>query len=115
MKSKSIFYLFLIGISITHSIIISCVGNTSKSEELKNKLIGKWGGLGEKSPVFKITSDSIYYYDRLKSYKYEILSGDMIISFPESKGFLKRVSVINDTMFFFDEFPDTIRAYRFAE
>ena len=80
---------------------------------MKNKLIGKWGRLAEEGPVFYITSDSIYYYDKLKSFSYEILNGDVIINFPTSKGRLKRVAVINDTMFFFDEFPDTIKAFRY--
>jgi hypothetical protein len=97
-------------------MFISCANekdNSSEIDKLKNKLIGKWGGLEEKAPVFSITFDSIYYYDRLKSYSYEVLNGDMIINFPTSKAILKRVTVVNDTMFFFDEFPDTIRAFRY--
>ena len=118
MKKKSIFYLFITGIGLILSIMLfSCANekkrNISESDKLKIKLIGKWGGLGEQAPVFYFTSDSIYYYDRLKFYSYEILNGEVIINFPTTKGILKRVTVIKDTMFFFDEFPDTIKAFRY--
>ncbi len=34
----------------------------SRVDSLKNSLIGKWRGLNESRPVFKITRDSIYSY-----------------------------------------------------
>lgn len=114
---KKILSITLFGVGLILSIIfISCSnekgGTALENENLKRKLIGKWGGLGEEVPVFYFTADSIYYYDRLKSYSYKILNDDVIIYFPGYKGMLKRVTIVKDTMFFFDDLPDTIRAYR---
>lgn len=82
-------------------------------DSLKIKLIGKWGGIGEGTPVWDIRPDSIYYYERSAAYPYKILNGDFIINLPSSKGVLKQISVIKDTMFFLDEQGNTIKGYRF--
>lgn len=84
-------------------------------DSLKINLIGKWGGLGESTPVWNIMPDSIYYYDRSTAYPYKILNGDFIIYLPESKGVLRHVTVIKDTMSFLDEQNNTIKGYRFTK
>ena len=84
-------------------------------DSLKIELIGKWGGLGENTPVWKIGPDSIYYYDQSTSYPYKILNGDFIIDFFSSKGTLKHMVVIKDTMYYLDEQGIMIRGYRFPD
>lgn len=84
-------------------------------DSLEPNLIGKWGGLGEKSPVWNIMHDSIYYYEHSAAYPYQILDGDLIIHFPKSRGVLKHITVNKDTMSFVDEQNNTIRGYRFRE
>ncbi|HKO79597.1 MAG TPA: hypothetical protein VJU78_04340 [Chitinophagaceae bacterium] len=84
-------------------------------DSLKINLIGKWGGLGESIPVWNIMPDSIYYYGRSAAYPYQILNGDFIIYLPESKGVLKHITVIKDTMSFLDEQNNTIKGYRFTK
>jgi hypothetical protein len=106
-------------------IIIACNQNEIKNttvkkltadDSLKIELIGKWGGMGEDTPIWDIRPDSIYYYDRSTAYSYKILNSDFIIDLPESKGVLKHVSVIKDTMFFLDEQANTpIKGYRFPK
>jgi hypothetical protein len=104
-------------------IFIACNQHDTKNTEAKNltaddslkiKLIGKWGGRGEKVPVWEIRPDSIYYYAHSKAYSYKILNGDFIIDLPESKAIFEDMSVVNDTMFFIDAQAHTpIRGYRF--
>lgn len=117
---KYMLLVTLVGVGFVLCVVsISCANDQKRtaleSEILKRKLIGKWGGLGEEAPVFYVTADSIFYYDRLKSYSYKIVNGDVMIDFPGYIGVLKRVTIIKDTMFFFDNLPDTIRAYRHAQ
>jgi hypothetical protein len=109
MKSK------LIIVSIL--IICGCKGNkndwSEKNDSITQNIIGKWGGLGESTPVLKITADSIYYFDTDKTYSYKIISRDVVINFPEYKRVLKNVSIEKDTMVFYDDLPEPIRAFRF--
>lgn len=112
---KAIFILIFI-------VVVGC--NTKKSNNthankltqvhsLKDNLIGKWGGLGEDSPVWKIELDSIYYYQEKKKYPYQILGRDLIIERAQSKGVLSNISVIKDTMIFSDEQGLIVRGFRF--
>jgi hypothetical protein len=82
-------------------------------DSLKSKLLGHWGGLGEDNPVWEIKIDSIYYYQEKKTSPYQIVDMDMIIERPESKGILRNISVVEDTMTFYDEQGLTIKGYRF--
>ena len=112
---KSIFFTIVI-------LFISCnEGSTSKSklsntnfnDTLKMKLIGKWGDT--KNAMWDIRWDSIYYFERSESFPYKILNNDLIIYPPESKGILRNIRVIKDTLFFLDEEGSTIKGYRFKE
>ena len=83
-------------------------------DSLKIKLIGKWGGIREDTPIWDIRSDSIYYYDRSTAYPYKILNGDFIIDFPEPGAVFEDISVVKDTMFFIDaQAHISVRVYRF--
>ncbi len=75
--------------------------------------IGKWGGLDEKIPVWNIMKDSIYYYQHNRYYSYSYISGDLIIDFNGSKGVLKNIHTVLDTLIFQDEQGNTIRGYKF--
>ena len=83
-----------------------------KIDSLKKTLNGEWGGLNEYPPVWNIKMDSIYYYDRSQAYSYKIVNNDLIINLPASKGILKNIFVINDTIFFLDEQGNQIKGYR---
>ncbi len=83
-----------------------------KTDSVKAALIGIWGGDDQDYPVWNITQDSIYYFDRNKSYAYNIIGKDLIIKFPESDGHLREISVIQDTMIFYDAPGLPIKAYR---
>ena len=85
----------------------------TKVDTLKNKLMGRWGGLGEDSAVWEIRIDSIYYFEERKTYPYKILNNDLIIERDESKGILRNISVVEDTMTFDIEEGVTATAYRF--
>ncbi|HQX72915.1 MAG: hypothetical protein KBF82_14495 [Chitinophagaceae bacterium] len=108
---------FFLIIIVTVFTIYSCKENRNHEKNgthsLKQKLIGKWGGLDESSPVLQFTVDSIYYFDRNKTYSYQINNNDIIINFPENKGILKNVSVVIDTMIFYDDLPEPVKAFRF--
>lgn len=82
-------------------------------DSLKAKLIGNWGGLGEDSPVWEIKHDSIYYYQEQKTYPYQIVGSDLIIERLDTKGILKNISVLKDTLMFYDEQGLQITGYRF--
>jgi hypothetical protein len=85
----------------------------TKEDSLRLTIIGPWGGPGEDSPVFKITTDSIYYFQHKRSYPYEIVDKDLLIQFPDSKAVLKNIFVVNDTLNFEDEQGLKIKGYRF--
>ncbi len=97
-------------------LIFSC--NESENERksyIKKNIIGKWCGFGGIKPILDFTSDSIYYYDRNKAYSYEITNGDIIINFPEHTGRLRNVSIKNDTLTFFDDLPEPIKAIKLKD
>ena len=87
----------------------------TKADSLKLELLGEWGGLGEDSPVWEIRSDSIYYFRESKAYPYQILDNNFIIERSTSKGILKNISVVVDTMTFNDEQGLIIKSYRFKK
>ncbi len=84
----------------------------TKVDTLKNKMIGRWGGLGEDSSVWEIRIDSIYYFQQRKTYPYKMLNNDLIIDRKESKGILRNISVIADTMTFYTEEGIRVSGYR---
>ena len=81
-------------------------------DTLKTKLLGQWGGREESAPVWEIRVDSIYYYEEKRTYQYKLLNKDLIIERDESKGILRNISVIEDTMTFNDEHL-IVKGYRF--
>lgn len=87
----------------------------TKEDSLRLTIVGSWGGPGEDSPVFKIAIDSIYYFQHKRSYPYMIADRDVIIEFPDSKGVLKNVFVVKDTLNFEDEQGLKIKGYRFKD
>ncbi len=102
--------------------ILSC--NTKKNELDKNKkfqtdsflsvnILGKWGGLGEASPVWDIRKDSIYYFQHSKAYAYKVINKNIIIQFENSSAVLKNIKVNNDTLFFTDDAGIFVKGYRF--
>ncbi len=123
MKHQLRYNSILKGICISLTLtFISCSQHDTKNKPSKkldiddsliSKLIGKWGGIRESTPVWDIRHDSIYYYDRSTAYPYKILNGDFIIDLPESKAVFEDISVVKDTMFFIDaQAHILIRAYR---
>ncbi|HEY8688533.1 MAG TPA: hypothetical protein VIM07_04800 [Chitinophagaceae bacterium] len=102
-------------------LLVSCSEQTQSTnkltheDSLKNDLIGQWGGLGEDSPVWDFKKDSIYYYNRSASYPYRIINQDLIIYLPESKGILKNIRVVKDTLFFIDDQGLPVKGYRMNE
>lgn len=80
-------------------------------DTLKSKLIGKWGDF--ENPMWDIRMDSIYYFERSTAYLYKISNNDLIIYLPESKGILRNIHVIKDTLFFLDEQGLIVKGYRF--
>jgi hypothetical protein len=87
----------------------------TKEDSLRLQIIGRWGGIAEDSPVFKITIDSIYYFQHGRSYPYKISGTDLTIEFPDSKTVLKNVFVSKDTLNFEDDQGLKIKGYRFKD
>ena len=73
----------------------------TKIDSIKKSLIGKWGGLGESTPVWKITYDSLYKYGENKSYSYIMSGNDLVVGTSEFQFKLKDISVNGDTLYFY--------------
>lgn len=85
------------------------------SPNLRDSLLGLWGGRGESMPGWSIGKDSIYYFERSVAYPYKIIDRDFVIYFPDHTGSLRSIRVDYDTMFFLDEQGLTVKAYRFKK
>jgi hypothetical protein len=104
-------------------LLLACTDNANRESHEKkknenqeineNSIIGQWGGLGEKIPVWDIRKDSIFYYQHLKSYPYKISDNNMLINFEDSITTLRNVIVKKDTLFFTDDAGLFIKGYRF--
>ena len=103
-------------------ISTSCNNQNSKNKEiihdtrvtsLESKLIGEWGGLGEDKPIWRISNDSIYYFQENESYPYQILDNNLIIERNDAKAVLRNISVELDTLKFEDPPGIVIKGYRF--
>ena len=121
LMCKSIMRTFYFFISLLffiacnqHDTKTTPVKKMTADDSLRIKLLGRWGNREAKDrPVWDISPDSIYYYERKTAYHYKIENGDFIIDYSESKFALRHVSVIKDTMFFFDDEANmSIRADR---
>lgn len=88
--------------------MISCnYTSNSKNDDsshgiLKNEIIGSWGNPEDSVPVFKIDKDSILYVQSNKAYLYKLINNDIVVDHPGDQWILKNVSIIEDTMFFYD-------------
>jgi hypothetical protein len=85
-------------------IIIACKDKNqpnfeiSRTDSIKNTLIGKWGD--ESNCGWEITVDSFHNYEQDKSYPYKIAENDLVVDTGQSQFILKDVSVKEDTLFF---------------
>ena len=81
--------------------------------ELKEKLIGKWSGLGQKNPVWEITKDTFYYRVSSKAFSYEVIGNDVFVNRPDYPVILNDVRILNDTLIFYDSASSMeIKGYR---
>ena len=86
----------------------------TKTDSLRLQLIGKWGGLGEDSPVWEITADSIHFFGAGETFPWKLSGADLIINRNGPSLIFSKVSVIRDTMIFFNEDTSaSISSYRF--
>lgn len=85
---------------------------SSNNDNLGEKIIGLWGGLEENEPVWKITPDSIYYFSEQKSYSYKLYRDSLEVNYKEGPFYLWNLSVIQDTLIFFDYLGIKTFAYR---
>ena len=87
--------------------------NEVAENELKEKLIGKWSGLGQNIPVWEITKDTFYYRVSSKAFSYEVIENDVYVNRPDYPAILNDVRILNDTLIFYDKVSDMeIRGYR---
>jgi hypothetical protein len=106
---------FFLVLSFSALFLVACKQKKgiNKSEyTLEKKIIGKWGGKNESSPVWLFSEDSIYYYQFQKSFKYQIINQNLLIEFNGNITVLKDVSINEDTLYFKDEANLKIEAYR---
>ncbi len=89
------------------TLILGCYHVKTNGEEnpdninlLRARLIGKWGGPGEKGPVWKFSRDSIYYYERDCSYPYKLNGDTLNVKFPDRSSItvFGKISVTKDTL-----------------
>ena len=81
-------------------------------KSLQKNLIGLWGGLEESEPVWEIKTDSIYYFGEQQSYGYKLYGDSLVVNYKEGQFYLKNISVIEDTLIFFDDLGMKTFAYR---
>ncbi len=91
----------------------------SREDSFRNSLIGKWGGLNEGNPVWKISYDSVFYYNQNKSYPYSIAGNDLIIDEGPAQPLFKNISVHKDTLLYYvrvsleEEIYMVVRSFRY--
>jgi hypothetical protein len=107
--------IFLAGFVIVFSCKNQEVKNQSAARSAENSIVGLWGGPNENSPVWEIKTDSIYYFEQKKSYKYKISEDSLLIYFPDHIGVLYHIYPTGDTLIFYNEVGYKIRAIRFKK
>ena len=70
-------------------------------DNLKRNLIGEWGGFDQGRPVWKITSNSIYFYNDKRFYAYTIKGSDLFVEEISNIPMMKNISINKDTLFFY--------------
>ncbi len=107
-------YLILILFLVSCNENIKTQPKISFEDSITATLIGKWGGQGEKDPVWEIRKDSVYYFEHLRAYPYELKNHDLIINLSNNNQVkLENTHVIVDTLFFISHLGLTTRAVRF--
>ncbi len=111
---KMVFKIFPL---LSSLILVSCnyhvADSNPKLDSLKKNIVGFWGGPGEDSPVWKITADSIYYFDQKKSYLYKVYGDSLVLYLTGHNVALNDFNVKGDTLSFKDEVGIKISAIRF--
>jgi hypothetical protein len=105
-----LFFIFLAGCSTQRQKI------DPRTYSIKNRIIGKWGGLGEDSPVLRIDKDSVFYFGILKSYPYQWVDRSLVIDCSIDfgrKSILGSISINNDTMYYLLDNKLWDKIYRF--
>ncbi len=69
------------------------------NDSLKKTIIGTWGGR-DGSPGWKITQDSLYYYNENKNYEYLIHNGNFVCFYKDGVFMLGKIHTIRDTLVF---------------
>ena len=121
MSKYGSFFFFLILCTLIFSACNDNYENANQESKknyqtqnvIQNSIIGKWGGLGEATPVWDIRKDSIYYFQHFRAYAYEIINNNMIINFGKSSTELKDIHIKNDTLYFIDDLGLLMKGYRF--
>lgn len=100
----------------TFLILVSCnyhvADSNSKLDSLKKNVVGFWGGPGEDSPIWKITTDSVYYFDQKKSYLYKLYDDSLVLYLTGNNVALNDFDVKGDTLSFKNEVGIKISAIR---
>ena len=102
-------------------IFSSCVDDKTKNHEktvlndthdsLRTTIMGSWGDR-EGNLGWKITKDSMYYYNEKKSYYYFIHDKDMRVLYKDGPFMLGSINVLKDTLFFTPNNSGIIKAFR---
>lgn len=87
--------------------IVSCQQNEQISQrtlilnDFKSNLIGKWGGFDKDTPIWKISTDSIYFYNDKRSYIYKLKDSSLFIEEISNIPMMKNITIDKDTLFFY--------------
>jgi hypothetical protein len=105
---------------LTFSIFIFLVGCGTHERKidthiytLNTRIIGKWG---DDSPVMRIDKDSVFFFQILKLYPYQLIDHNLIIDCSSDfgrKDTLGNVLLIGDTLGFFLDNKLWTKRYRF--
>jgi hypothetical protein len=86
--------------------------NIQDSSSLKTNLIGRWGGFNESSPIWNFTTDSVYYFEENRNYRYILKDDALTVFYKEGPFVLKNVNIKGDTLFYTDNIG-IVKAFRF--
>lgn len=78
----------------------------------KGNLWGIWGNEGSENAIFDIKTDSIYYVDEMRSYKYSLVGDTIIIYYPDYS-YKSKVRIKGDTLIMDSEVNGQAKFWRF--
>jgi hypothetical protein len=109
--------MFKTTLSLLLCIILTCCNSSdipkhTNPNSLQKNIIGKWGGAEGESAIWEIKSDSIYYFEEQKSYACRLSGDSLMVDYKEGTFYLRDITVVNDTMVFYDESGLKISGYR---